>query len=779
MRRVLRVIGKTIKVILLLIFTVAIITLGFATYKLIPIYKQYLTEADALVASSSVSDFRRGAPTVVYASNGTEIAELTTGSEGAYTEFADLPDDVCNAFIAIEDRRFYEHHGVDWASTAKSCYLLFTTKSMSRGGSTITQQLIRNVFTSQIGFEKSYTRKAKEILTALLLEKKYSKEQILEFYVNNVNFANNCYGIGNAAEAYFDKTVDELSTSEVAFLCAIPNNPTYYNPRTNFNHTIHRRNLILKAMYEQGYLTREDYLYAVNSSVTIVAQKETQMHDYECSYAIKCATEALMRNAGFEFHYSFTSQEAYDAYKDEYDQAYEDAEHDLRSRGYQVYTTIDPAIQKNCQKILNKQLSKFKDRNKNGVFVVQGAGTVVNNSTGKVVAIIGGRLQKQTSLSWNRAWQSYMQPGSTIKPLAVYTPALEFGYKAGSKVKDEPIKDGPKNADGRYLGEITLRQAVEKSRNVIAWKLFSEVGPENGLAYLQKMQFDKITPNDYFLPAALGGLYYGVNTVQMASGYATLANLGGYQEADCIATILDAEGTSIYQEQESIQVYTKSASMQMLDILQGVAKEGTAAGLVLKDNAKMPIACKTGTTNESRCAWFCGVTPYYSVAVYVGRDDNKPIDGLYGATYPKQIWAGMQNYLCRGKTVKPLFKKTAKKAKKTKDKQDQQTVLEQNQTNQSEAHRVTPSAKEESDSQQNSEHEAEKPTKPSKPSKPADTNKPADTQQSTEDNAGTQQSTEDKTGTQSTEKQEDTEKPSLPSTELTTEGDDVVKDTEI
>lgn len=226
----------------------------------------------------------------VYASDGTEIAKLHAGADSLYLASANIPDDVKNAFIAIEDKRFYDHHGVDWASTAKSCYLLVKNKSISRGGSTITQQLVRNVFTEDVGFEKSYTRKLKEILTALLLEKKYKKDQILEYYINNINFGNGYCGIGAAAVGYFGKDVSELSTAEVALLCAIPNNPTYYDPRTNLKHTLTRRNLILQQMYEQGYLDKENYLVALNSGVDLI-EPATKFYNYESSYAIHCAVE--------------------------------------------------------------------------------------------------------------------------------------------------------------------------------------------------------------------------------------------------------------------------------------------------------------------------------------------------------------------------------------------------------------------------------------------------------------------------------------------------------
>lgn len=738
-KKVIRVIRKVLFTITLLVLIAAIIGVLYFGYKFAPIFQQYVNEADELVRDSSASTFYTDNTSFVYASDGTEIAKLRSGADSSYVTYEQMPKNVLKAFVAIEDKRFYKHHGVDWGSTIKSAFLLLKNGSITRGGSTITQQLVRNVFTDKIGFEKSYTRKIKEILTAMYLEKKYSKKQILEYYINNINYANNYYGIGAASLGYFGKSVDELTDAEVALLCAIPNNPTYYNPRTNLAHTIKRRNIILREMYDQGYLKRKDYLAAVNSSVSVLPAYDS-FYNYESSYAIKCATEALMKNSGFVFQYAFDTQDDYDQYQHDYSDAYKDAEHMLYTGGYQVYTTIDLKVQKQVQKSLDNQLKDYAKKTKDGVYVMQGAATVIANHTGKVIACVGGRSQDSTGYSLNRAFQSYMQPGSTIKPLIVYTPALQKGYTPNSIVSDTPIKDGPKNSGNQYEGDITMRRAVEKSKNVVAWRLFSKIKPKVGLSYVQNMQFDKITPNDYFKPAALGGLYYGVTTVQMASGYATLANDGVFRQPDCISAIFDQEGNEIFKSPKSTCVYSSDAANQMLDILTGVANTGTAAGLVLPHNKKMPIACKTGTTNEQRCAWFCGVTPYYSVAVYVGRDDNKSTDGLWGSTLPKYVWQDVQDYLCKGKDVKKLYKKVKVKKQKSKkatvaDTESDSTTpsldlpnsdLQNNSTNssQSSSQKVT------QDSKDNSKKDTKEDTKPSKKNDSSDIKIEVDTEKS-------------------------------------------------
>lgn len=746
-KKILHIISSIIYWLVVIMLILLILALGIAAYKFSPVFKEYLTEADDLVSNSSASTFYTENTGYVYASDGTEITTLRAGGYSEYLKSEDIPVDVKNAFVAIEDKRFYHHSGVDWGSTAKSMFLLLKDKHISRGGSTITQQLVRNVFTEEIGFEKTYKRKFKEILTAMCMEKKYSKDQILEYYINNINFSNNYYGIGAASLGYFGKPVDELTVSEIAFLCAIPNNPSYYNPRENMERTVSRRNIILKEMYEQGYLDRQNYLVALNSSITLVTPSK-DFYNYESSFATKCATEYLMEYTGFRFHYYFDTQEEYNKYKQSYDEAYAEASHLLYTGGYRVYTSLDLDVQQKAQKVLDQELKSFTAKSKDGTFKMQGAATVIDNATGKVIACIGGRSQETSVYSLNRSYQAYMQPGSTIKPLIVYTPALQNGYTPDSVVHDVKLKDGPKNADSTYLGDITLRTAVEKSKNVVAWQLFDELTPKVGLNYVQQMHFDKITPNDYYNPASLGGLYYGVNTVQMASGYATLENGGKFREPSCITMILDMDGNNIYQEEDEALVYSEKASSDMIDVLQGVANTGTAAGLKLKDNEKMPIACKTGTTNEGKCAWFCGVTPYYSVAVYVGRDDGKATKGLWGSTYPKYVWAGIQNELCKGKSVKKLYKIKEPKKKPVKNENTEassETVLDsgggqgQSWSNQvsepvqkpqsSTSSEVSPPSSEKPPSKKPSSQEPQKPeqqTKPTKPTKPTDTQEPVE-----------------------------------------------------
>lgn len=618
---------------------------------LLGVFGEYNTFAEKTLEGVTEDTFYTSKETRIYFADGTLLTTLSKSDQFNYVRYDDIPVDVVNAFVAIEDKRFYLHNGVDWKSTVYAGVLdVLTHGHGGRGGSTITQQLARNKF---LTFEKSYERKLKEILLALKLEEKFDKKQIMEFYVNTINFSNNYYGINAAALGYFHKDIGNCSVAEVALLCAIPNNPTTYNPRTNLENTISRRNVILREMYANGFIDRDSYLDSLNSEPVIYSDTTKTFHNYESSYAIKCTVEELMKANGFEFKYKFSSDKKYTKYWRQYESVYEDTLEALKGCGYTVKTSIDPSVQKCMQKAVNSQLKHSKTRQENGVYLLQGAATVIDNDTGYVVGIVGGRTQKGITdtgiITLNRAYQSYRQPGSTIKPLIVYAPSVEQGLRPDDEVDDSEIENGPRNADGKYLGAIKLRYAVEKSRNAVAWRLFDEVGVETGLRKLRQMQFSRIMPEDYNLAAALGGFTKGVSTVEMAAGYATLSNKGVYREPTCVVSIVADDGEVLNRERAEERVYSKVSAEYMTDILTGVAVEGTAAGLTIGKG--FPIACKTGTTNNNVSGWFCGYSTYYTCAVYVGADDGSGTPGLYGAAEPKRIWQQIEESLCRGKKV--------------------------------------------------------------------------------------------------------------------------------
>ena len=619
----------------------------------IPVVTMY-REASKDVAKSSKDTFKAEQTSLVYDVDGNEIKKLKQEKDVSYLDYEDIPDAAKLAIISIEDKNFTTHHGIDIEGIARAgLSLVLNRGNITMGGSTITQQLARNVF---LGYEKTYSRKIKEMFIAVALEQKYTKQEILEFYLNNVYFANGYYGIESASEAYFNKEAKDLSISQIAFLCSIPNSPNRYDPYKHKDSTLKRRDRILKNMYEDGYISQSQYEKSLDEKITIMPKKETTTNDYAETYILKCATEALMKEQGFEFKTTFSSDSEKKKYNEEYDELYNTCKKSLYSAGYRIYTSIDMEKQKQLQDSVSSQLSMFTEKTDDGVYKVQGAAVSIDNSTGKVAAIVGGREEDQEGYGLNRAYQSFRQPGSAIKPILVYTPALEKGYTPDSTLDDSRMtgSDAVSNAGYSYSGAISLRRAVEKSSNVATYRLYEELGPRSCMKYLEALNFKGLDKKDYdYNSTCIGGFTNGTTVVEMAAGYATIANDGEYRTPDCIIKITDAKGNDIVPEDKTTKsVYSSSASRMMTSVLQSCVTESEGTAHVCQLDVDMPAACKTGTTNDYVDGWLCGYTPYYTTAVWVGMDKYKSVDNLKGNTYPASIWKNYMDKIHQGLTRK-------------------------------------------------------------------------------------------------------------------------------
>ena len=601
------------------------------------------TEAVSMVSHSSKDTFRKSQTSIAYDINGKTLSVLKGEKDVYYIEYDDIPIYVKQAIISTEDKRFYKHNGIDYRGIMRAAVAMIQDGEVTQGGSTITQQLARTVFLSN---ERTWERKIEEMYIAVELEKKYSKEEILEFYLNNVYFANGYYGIEAAAQGYFGMDVSHLSLSQMIYLCAIPNNPTLYNPLTHADKTQARRDRILKSMLEDQVISESSYQTAVAEQIKTTEPEEIK-NNYAETYTYYCATRALMELEGFEFQTVFSDDEEKTAYDREYQSLYDTCNKKLFTGGYRIYTSLDLDAQSQLQTSVDEVLAGFGEKSDEGIYELQGAAVCIDNTTGMVRAIIGGRSQDDVEgYTLNRAFQSFRQPGSAIKPLIVYTPALERGYTPDTTVVDEPIADGPVNGDGTYSGAMSLRQAVARSKNTIAWKIFEELTPEVGISYLEAMGFSNLDANDKRLPASIGGFTNGVSPLEMAKGYATIKNDGGYRNPTCIMKITDADGEVIYQaDQTASVIYKENACRQMTDMLQTVITSGTGRGYSL---GMMPCAGKTGTTNDNKDGWFVGYTPYYTTSVWVGYDIPKEVPGLGGGTYPGKIWHSFMSWLHDG-----------------------------------------------------------------------------------------------------------------------------------
>lgn len=526
--------------------------------------------------------------------NDQEVGVLYQGENRELVEYNDIPPKLADAFKATEDRRFDKHAGVDFWGVGRALVKDVVHHGAVEGGSTITQQLAKNMF---LTYDKTFFRKATEASIALALENRFTKEEIMTMYLNRIYFGRGAYGIKVAAKQYFGVTnLNDLKVWQMATLAGIPKSPSNYNPIDNPDKSKERRGVVLKLMYDQGYITEQEKNEAMDVDYTPLPQQAGSKKDYQTfrDYVIK---------------------EAQDLYGIEEDQ--------LRRGGYKIKTTMDA----NAQKIMEQS---FENKN---LFLKDGpeqksqsSMVIVNNKDGGIVAMIGGRDYVDKGL--NRAVDVPRQPGSSFKPIVVYGPALESGnYYPNSMLKDEESDYNgysPRNYDGVYRGEVDMSEAVRKSINAPAVWLLNEIGLNKGMQFAKNLgiPFD---PKDKNLAIALGGMTKGVTPLQMAQAYSAFANGGFLNKAHAIREIINTDGVTVNAFKGSkTKVMSPKTSYYMTQLLQGVVDSGT--GTAAKMNR--PAAGKTGTTQLdlkglekfNRDIWFVGYTPEWSAAVWMGFD---------------------------------------------------------------------------------------------------------------------------------------------------------------
>ena len=600
------------------------------------------------LAQMQRQDFHMLSDTEIYDKNDQLIGLINAGHY-EYVPISQISMNLQNAYIAQEDRRFKSHTGVDWIATFRAGLALIKNRGeITQGGSTITQQVVKNTYLTQ---EQSFTRKIVEILLAPEIEKKYSKADIMEFYCNTNFYGNHCYGVEAASRYYFGKDASDLESYEAAVLVGISNSPTAYNPVRNPEASLKKRNDVLHSMLEVGYLTEDAYNNAISQPLSIVQEEgEGSDENYMSSYAIHCAALALMKLDNFQFQYIFKDKSDYDTYMENYQATYTEKADDIRAGGYRIYTTLDQDLQTALQSQLDNVLSPYTELQDNGKYALQGAGVIVDNMTNSVVAVVGGRGTEDV---YNRAYLSARQPGSTIKPLIDYAPAFDTGeYYPARLVDDHKWADGPSNSGGSYYGNVSVREALNRSLNTVAWQILTDIGVDYGLNYLGEMEFQKLTYIDNGVPSlSIGGFTNGVRVVDMAKGYSTLANGGVYNDQTCIRRIDHEHNGELTKnlKPHSQVVYQQDSAYMLTDILKGTLTEayGTGYGLALENG--MPAAGKTGTTNSSKDTWFCGYTRYYTTAIWVGYDTPRAMPGIYGKTYAGKIWKQVMDQIHEGK----------------------------------------------------------------------------------------------------------------------------------
>lgn len=526
----------------------------------------------------------------ILASNGETLATLGEGPS-QYIPLENIPQLVRNAIIAIEDRWFYEHPGFNPVAILRAFYVNFRTGRKVLGASTITQQLAKNLFLTP---KKTWSRKLEELVLALILEQRYTKDEILELYLNQIYFGEGSYGIEAAARTYFGKSCNQLSLEEGALLAAIPRSPTAYDPYVHPDLALERRNLVLERMAALDMISGTQRQIAATAPLELT-RRERGLAPYFIDYVKK----QLEERYGTSLVYK---------------------------GGLRVHTTLNPNYQQAAADAFAEQ-------------DFQGALIAIDPQTGFIRAMIGGRSYIESQ--FNRATSAYRQPGSAFKPL-VYAAALEEGWQQNTLVQDVPQEYAgyqPENWQAQYWGPVVMKQAVALSLNNAAVWTLHQVGVDPVIRLAKNMGITSLTPEDRNLSLALGGITKGVTPLELAGAFVPFANGGICYEIRAIERVVDRDGRVLEDHRpQGVRVLKESTAYLITDMLKAVIEYGTAKHLSID----RPAAGKTGTTDEKVSLWFTGYTPSLVVAVYIGDDHQKPLPG-YGGTLAGPIWARFIN----------------------------------------------------------------------------------------------------------------------------------------
>ena len=525
-----------------------------------------------------------------------------------------IPEDLKDAFVSIEDQRFYKHHGVDIKRSVGAAINYVLKGDSSYGGSTITQQLVKNITNDK---ERTKSRKIREMLRAIVLESKISKEQILEMYMNTIYLSQGANGVEAAANTYFAKDVSELSLAECACIAGITQYPSMYDPIVNPENNSKKQKLVLGKMLELGHITKDEYDEAISEKLVFKQGKEKvqKVQSYFLDALFETLLDDLMEKG----------------YSEQF------ATNMLYNGGLKIYATVDPDVQKTMEDVYTSESTfpKFS-----GNTQPESAMVVSDPKTGQVKGIIGGRGEKTANRVLNRATQTPRQPGSSIKPIAVYGPAIDLGLiTEGTTVEDSPLNINgwePKNSDRRYHGYVSVKSALAHSYNIPAVRVLEKLTVDRSYKYLKnKLHMDtiissetkngKVYSDKNLSSLALGGLTNGVRVIDMNAAYSAFANGGKYIEPSLYTKVYDADGRLLLEKKpETNEAFSAETAYLMDLLLQEVVKSGTGYGAQIPN---MDTCGKTGTTDDSKDRWFIGYTPYYVGSVWFGYDIQKTIAG--------------------------------------------------------------------------------------------------------------------------------------------------------
>ena len=616
--------GKVFKVIgtlfLIFIVTALLFTCIFAYYVKTCIMPNVRLDLEDVALNQS--------STIFYQDKSGQWQELITlsGAENRiWVDYEDIPEYMEKALVSIEDKRFYEHNGVDWYRTVGAFANMFIGMRDNFGGSTITQQLIKNLTKQD---DVTVQRKLLEIFQALDFETQHDKSEIIEWYLNVVYFGEGSYGVETAAETYFGKSVSELSLAECAAIVGITNLPTYYDPFYSIENNKDRQETVLKAMYDQGYISESEYKAAKAEELHFVRGENTPKETTIYSWYVEAVIDEVIGDIAEEKGVSNSI-----------------AEHLLYNAGYNIYSCIDPEIQAKVDEIYT-DLENLPKSGGGTSQQLQSAIIVSDQYTGEIKALAGGTGEKTINYGLNRAIDSKLAPGSSIKPLAVYGPAIEYGLITPSTLVLDADGNSihlsgaggwfPKNSPNTYDGIITIATALQKSKNTVSAQILDKLTPDASYDFLcNKLNFTSLVDEDRNYSAlALGQPNYGVTVLEMVQGFTALANDGTFIENHTYTKITDANGkTVLNKDTKTHTAFSEETAREMTYMLHNAATSGTGYESRLSN---MPVAGKTGTTTSNRDRWFCGYTPYYTAAVWTGYDQPEYMN--FSGNPAAQIW---------------------------------------------------------------------------------------------------------------------------------------------
>ncbi|WP_307197054.1 transglycosylase domain-containing protein [Neobacillus niacini] len=603
--------------------------------------------------TSDVSKLNKPAPqpTIIYDQNG-KIASKISNSSIEGVGIKQIPKEMIHAVVATEDQRFYKHNGINYFAIMKAFFKNMLSGDIVAGGSTVTQQLAKNAFLTH---ERTYTRKVKEVIITKKIERTYSKDEIMERYLNQIYFGEGAWGIQRAAKTYFGKEASELTLSESAMLAGLIKAPSILSPFKNMEKSVERRDLVLALMEKEGYISQDDVEKAKEQPVVLNEDKVEDEYDGKYPYYVDHIIEEAMKK------YQLTKNE-------------------VLSGGLHIYTELNPAIQKATEEVYqNGNLFPESPEDQ----LLQSGAILIDPENGGIQALVGGRGE-HTFLGFNRATQLIRQPGSTMKPLAVYTPALEQGYEIFDLLEDKPLDIGgyqPQNYDKQYRGQVTMYDAVVNSYNVPPVWLLNEIGLEKGTKAVEKFGIP-LQEEDRALGIALGGMHDGTSPLAMAQAYSAFANNGNMVEAHSIQKIVDAEGKVIAKwKSKSTTVIKPEIAQKITYMLKGVVEEGTGKNAFLDGfdvagktgSTQLPFAIDAGTKDH----WFVGYTPDIVGAVWLGydqTDENHYLATSSSGTTPvifKEILSKAKSELSNEKfALTSIEKKYKNEIKKMKEKEE-------------------------------------------------------------------------------------------------------------